>query len=122
MGRGCVPRLLQRWEKAVRSTEPGDQAATEPFVTDRIRSRQSLVTGGAGFIGSHLATALLSRGDRVRVLDDLSSGHRRNLAEGSEFVEASILDERDVREAMGGCELLVHLAAEVSVPRSWEDP
>jgi UDP-glucose 4-epimerase len=91
-------------------------------VTDRMRSRQSLVTGGAGFIGSHLATALLSRGDRVRVLDDLSSGHRRNLAEGSEFVEASILDERDVREAMGGCELLVHLAAEVSVPRSWEDP
>lgn len=91
-------------------------------MTDRMRSRQSLVTGGAGFIGSHLATALLSRGDRVRVLDDLSSGHRRNLAEGSEFVEASILDERDVREAMGGCELLVHLAAEVSVPRSWEDP
>ena len=91
-------------------------------MTDRLRSRQSLVTGGAGFIGSHLATALLSRGDRVRVLDDLSSGHRRNLAEGSEFVEASILDERDVREAMGGCELLVHLAAEVSVPRSWEDP
>ena len=91
-------------------------------MTDRMRSRQSLVTGGAGFIGSHLATALLSSGDRVRVLDDLSSGHRRNLAEGSEFVEASILDERDVREAMGGCELLVHLAAEVSVPRSWEDP
>ena len=91
-------------------------------MTDRMRSRQSLVTGGAGFIGSHLATALLSRGDRVRVLDDLSSGHRRNLAEGSEFVEASILDERDVREAMGGCELLVHLAAEVSVPRSCEDP
>jgi UDP-glucose 4-epimerase len=90
--------------------------------TDLYRPEQALVTGGAGFIGSHLATSLLASGGKVRVLDDLSSGHRRNLAEGSEFVEASILDERDVREAMGGCELLVHLAAEVSVPRSWEDP
>jgi UDP-glucose 4-epimerase len=95
---------------------------TEPMREHHYRPDRALVTGGAGFIGSHLSTSLLAAGAKVRVLDDLSSGHRRNLAEGTEFVEASILDEGKVREAMAGCEAVVHLAAEVSVPRTWEDP
>ncbi|MFM1890777.1 MAG: hypothetical protein RLZZ565_1534, partial [Planctomycetota bacterium] len=95
---------------------------TEPMREHHYRPDWALVTGGAGFIGSHLSTSLLAGGAKVRVLDDLSSGHRGNLAEGAEFVEASILDEGKVREAMAGCEAVVHLAAEVSVPRTWEDP
>jgi nucleoside-diphosphate-sugar epimerase len=91
-------------------------------VTEPSRNDRSLVTGGAGFIGSHLATALLSRGDRVRILDDLSSGHRRNLVEGAEFIEGSVVDEAAVRAAAAGCGTIFHLAAEVSVPRTWEDP
>ncbi|MGA0173366.1 MAG: NAD-dependent epimerase/dehydratase family protein [Phycisphaerales bacterium] len=90
--------------------------------THLYRPERALVTGGAGFIGSHLCTSLLSCGAQVRVLDDLSSGHRRNLAEGAEFLEGSVLDEQAVREAVAGCQLVVHLAAEVSVPRTWEDP
>ncbi len=81
-----------------------------------------LITGGAGFIGSHLATSLRSDGAKVRILDDLSSGHRRNIVEGAEFLEGSILDEERVRTSIAGCEAVVHLAAEVSVPRTWEDP
>ncbi len=91
-------------------------------MTEPSRNDRSLVTGGAGFIGSHLATALLSRGDRVRILDDLSSGHRRNLVEGAEFIEGSVVDEAAVRAAAAGCGTIFHLAAEVSVPRTWEDP
>lgn len=85
----------------------------------------ALVTGGAGFIGSHLAESLLASGRRVRVLDDLSSGHRRNLPDGDaalEFVEASIEDGAAVRAAVEGCDAVFHLAAEVSVPRTMEDP
>ncbi len=86
------------------------------------RPERALVTGGAGFIGSHLCTSLLSCGAQARVLDDLSTGHRRNLAEGAEFFEGSVLDEQAVRSAVSECQLVVHLAAEVSVPRTWEDP
>ena len=84
-----------------------------------------LVTGGAGFIGSSLARALVARGDRVRVIDNLSSGRRENLADISkdvELIEADIRDEAALRGALDGIELLFHEAAVPSVPRSLADP
>ena len=80
-----------------------------------------LVTGGAGFIGSHIATALIKRGDRVRVLDNLSTGHRDNLAavaDDIEFVHADLLDIEAVERAVAGTEVVFHQAALASVPRS----
>jgi nucleoside-diphosphate-sugar epimerase len=84
-----------------------------------------LVTGGAGFIGSHIAGALAGSGARVRVLDDLSTGHAENLEEvgGSvEFVRASLLDSDALRRALEGVELVFHEAAIPSVPRSVDNP
>ncbi len=82
-----------------------------------------LVTGGAGFIGSHVVRALAARGDEVRVLDNLTSGSRRNL-EGVELdlVEGDIAGADVVREAMAGVTHVIHLAALVSVPRSVAEP
>lgn len=85
----------------------------------------SLVTGGAGFIGSHLTRALLERGDCVRVIDNFSSGRRQNLAGLSdrlEVVDADIRDEDACRAACRGVDYVYHLAALGSVPRSIEDP
>ena len=85
----------------------------------------SLVTGGAGFIGSHLVEALLERGDRVRVLDDFSSGRRQNLAavQGDiELVEGDIREARLVARVMEGVDYVFHEAAVPSVVRSVEDP
>jgi UDP-glucose 4-epimerase len=84
-----------------------------------------LVTGGAGFIGSHLVEALLSGGCRVTVLDDLSSGKERNLpaSDGNlRFVRGDIRDRRAVADAVAGCEAVFHLAAVVSVPKTTQDP
>jgi UDP-N-acetylglucosamine/UDP-N-acetyl-alpha-D-glucosaminouronate 4-epimerase len=83
-----------------------------------------LVTGGAGFIGSHLARALLQAGHRVLVLDNLSTGHRENLGAGSEaeLIEADIRDRSALRAPVRGAEAVFHLAALPSVPRSWSDP
>ena len=84
-----------------------------------------LVTGGAGFIGSNLAEALLAQGDTVRVLDDFSSGRRSNL-EGLrgklDVIEGTIVDEAAVRRAMQGVEVVFHHAAIASVPRSVDEP
>jgi UDP-glucose 4-epimerase len=80
-----------------------------------------LVTGGAGFIGSHIATALVKRGDRVRVLDNLSTGHRDNLAHlGNqiEFIKGDLVDRGAVVRALDGVEVVFHQAALASVPRS----
>jgi UDP-glucose 4-epimerase len=85
----------------------------------------SLVTGGAGFIGSHLVEALTAAGRRVRVLDDFSTGLRGNLAHVSpapEVVEGSVTDPAAVERAVRGCEVVYHLAALASVARSVEDP
>jgi len=84
-----------------------------------------LVTGGAGFIGSHIATALVKRGDAVRVLDNLSTGSRDNLAhlgDDVEIIEGDLLDEESVKRAVADIELIFHQAALASVPRSLKDP
>lgn len=80
-----------------------------------------LVTGGCGFIGSHLADALVARGDRVRVLDDLSTGHESNLPEGVELLVGDVVDENAVAQAMAGVSGCWHLAAVASVARSNEE-
>ena len=84
-----------------------------------------LVTGGAGFIGSHIAATLAEKGARVRIIDDLSTGHRENLEEiggDLDFIEASLTDEEAVRRALEDVELVFHEAAIPSVPRSVEQP
>jgi UDP-glucose 4-epimerase len=84
-----------------------------------------LVTGGAGFIGSHIAAAFSSAGARVRVIDDLSTGYRENLEEiggAVDFVEGSLTDEAALRRALEDVELVYHEAAIPSVPRSVANP
>lgn len=82
-----------------------------------------LVTGGAGFIGSHIVRALLERGDRVRVLDDFSTGKRANLAGlDVEILEMDLRDSAKVMQACRGIQLIFHEAAFVSVPQSMKDP
>ncbi len=87
-------------------------------------SRAVLVTGGAGFIGSHLVEALLRRGDHVRVLDDLSAGTLDNLVDCIDDVEVLVGDVRDtgtVERALAGMDAVAHLAAVVSVARSFDE-
>jgi nucleoside-diphosphate-sugar epimerase len=84
-----------------------------------------LVTGGAGFIGSHIAAALAASGASVRVLDDLSTGYAENLEEISgrvELIRAGLLDADALGRALEGVELVFHEAAIPSVPRSVENP
>ena len=86
-----------------------------------------LVTGGAGFIGSHVSDALLARGDRVTALDDLSTGRLSNLTEASasstfRFVQGSVLDELLLDELVHECDTVVHLAAAVGVRLIVEHP
>ena len=76
-----------------------------------------LLTGGCGFIGSHLAEALLARGDAVRVLDDMSTGKMENLRPGAALVQADVSDAAAVRAAMEGVDGCFHLAAIASVER-----
>ena len=80
-----------------------------------------LVTGGAGFIGSHLCDALLARGTQVRVLDDLSSGRRDNLPRGVELIVGDVADPAAARAALEGMDGCFHLAAIASVQRAAED-
>jgi len=84
-----------------------------------------LITGGAGFIGSHAVEALVRAGRPVRVFDDFSTGSRANLAPWLpriELVEGDVRDADAVREAARGCESIVHLAAIASVQKSIDDP
>src|SRR5690606_12027114 len=88
-------------------------------------SKHVLITGGAGFIGSHLADALLVRGHRVRVLDSLSpqvhgedAGRPEYLAPEVELVPGDVRDKRAVRDALAGIDVVYHLAAMVGVGQS----
>lgn len=84
-----------------------------------------LITGGAGFIGSHLAEALLAKGHSVRILDDLSTGKRSNLPLDNprvELIEGDVADAALVATAMVGCSAVAHLAAVASVQASVDDP
>jgi len=85
---------------------------------------KALVTGGAGFIGSHIVDRLLQDGHEVIVLDDLSTGHRENLAENEklEIVEGDIRDFNTVNECMQGVDWVFHKAAVASVPKTVNDP
>jgi UDP-glucose 4-epimerase len=80
-----------------------------------------LVTGGAGFIGSHLCDALVARGDTVRVLDDLSTGHRSNLPATATLIEGNVADPDAVARAMEGADGCFHLAAIASVEKGVTD-
>ena len=84
-----------------------------------------LVTGGAGFIGSHIVEALVARGDRVRVLDDLSTGsldHLVSVSGAIEFIRGDVTDLDDVRRAMHGATHVIHEAAIRAIPKSLDDP
>ena len=84
---------------------------------------QALITGGAGFIGSNIAKALVAQGWGVRVLDDLSSGYLLNLQGlGVEFVQGDVRDADCVAGAVAGCEVVFHLAASVGNKRSIDEP
>ena len=79
----------------------------------------AVVTGGAGFIGSHIASALAASGARVRIVDDLSTGHRENIEEikgDVDFVNGSVADEALLKKVLDGVELVFHEAAIPSVP------
>ena len=83
---------------------------------------KTVVTGGAGFIGSNLATRLLADGHEVAIVDDLSTGHRANLPAKATFHHGSILDAALLARVCKGAEVVFHQAALASVPRSIEDP
>lgn len=80
-----------------------------------------LITGGAGFIGSHLADELLKRHASVVVLDDLSTGRREHLSDEIDFIRGSVLDSDLIMKLAQGCTGIFHLAAIASVPKSNED-
>ncbi|MCZ6835468.1 MAG: SDR family oxidoreductase [Planctomycetota bacterium] len=90
--------------------------------SDAFRDTKALVTGGAGFIGSHIAQQLLDLGAQVTILDDLSSGHLANVPGGAQFTQASILDDDELKSATEGCTYVFHKAAMMSVPMSVEKP
>ncbi len=83
-----------------------------------------LVTGGAGFIGSHLADALLERGDDVVVIDDLSTGSHDHVPRNAELVEADVADAEAVRSAFEGrrFDAVVHIAGQASISKSFDNP
>lgn len=89
---------------------------------------KALITGGAGFIGSHIAQALCQRGAKVIVLDNLSLGQKHNLAWTNEskadleFVQGEVTDETLIKQLVAGCDWVFHEAAMPSVPRSVQDP
>src|SRR5690606_33697121 len=101
-------------------------ALSPPMMTSGfLRDQSVLVTGGAGFIGSHLVDAMLKHGARARVLDNFASGHRRNVQhclDRIELIEGDIGNFGDCRKACRGAAYVLHHAALGSVPRSMVEP
>lgn len=92
---------------------------------ETLSQKQVLVTGGAGFIGSHIVDHLLTKGARVRVLDDLATGKRENISHTEndiELIEGSVLDDGALAQSLAGVEYVFHQAAIPSVPKSVRDP
>lgn len=83
--------------------------------------KKALVTGGAGFIGSHIAERLLKLGCEVVVLDDLSMGMAENVPKGAAFIYGNILDSKAVKESLAGVDVVFHNAARVSIRNSFDD-
>jgi len=83
---------------------------------------RALVTGGAGFIGSNIVSALIARGDSVAILDDLSTGYSGNIPQGARFIHGSVLDVDAIKLAATGCDVVFHAAASVGNARSLLDP
>ena len=81
-----------------------------------------LITGGAGFIGSHTVAAAQAAGHSVRVVDNLCTGRTDNLPPDVELIAGSVTDLTLMRDAMAGCDAVIHLAALVSVPHSLTEP
>ena len=91
----------------------------------KLKFNKALVTGGAGFIGSHLVDGLLSEGCQVTVLDNLSTGHIGNLEHIKDritFYQGDIRDQETLEKAAKDCDVIFHQAAEVSVPRTVDNP
>ena len=91
-------------------------------MSEGLDARTVVVTGGAGFIGSHVVDALVELGARVRVIDDLSTGYRQFVNPAAELCEASLLDYARVSSLFAGADLVFHLAANADVRRGLEHP
>jgi len=94
---------------------------------ENLRDRLVLVTGGAGFIGSHVVDALMISGARVRVIDNLSGGTLDNIKrwigeDAFEFIKGDLLNDRDLERAINGCEVIFHLAANPEVKLGFSAP
>ena len=110
---------MTHYTRGVVGQKAGEEAAGK---TAEGQMKRALVTGGAGFIGSNIVKRLLVLGIDCVVLDNLSSGYRENLLQGTTFIEGDIRDRITIEQAMFGCDLVFHLAASVGNKRSIEDP
>ena len=86
--------------------------------------KKVIVTGGAGYIGSHLVQELVSRGHKVSVIDNLSTGFKDNVPSSAEFIKGDLCDAEFVNETLSRVrpDAVVHLAGKISVPESMTDP
>ncbi|MBN1364269.1 MAG: NAD-dependent epimerase/dehydratase family protein [Syntrophaceae bacterium] len=102
----------------IRITKDGEGAWGENLM----KETKFLITGGAGFIGSNIVKSLLAQGGQPVVLDDLSSGYKKNLLPKVKFIRGDVRDLKTVGKSMAGCSVVLHLAASVGNKRSIDDP